>query len=116
MNKLQEKYKDAIDFLAVYILEAHANDVWPLGTKICINNHKTMEDRLNVANNFVKEYGMEIPVLVDEMTNNFNAQFASWPERFYIVQNGEMKVIALPTTEFGYNRGEIEDWIRTNSC
>jgi type I thyroxine 5'-deiodinase len=66
----------------VYILEAHAKDVWPLGKKICFNQPKTIEERLQVANTFVKDYGFQIPMLVDEIDNNFNDIYAAWPERY----------------------------------
>jgi len=114
MNDLQEKYKDVVDFLAVYILEAHAKDVWPLGTKICFNEPKTIEERLQIANNFATDYNFQIPILVDDMDNNFNGKYAAWPERYYIIQDEKMKLIAEPSTEYGYNRAEIKTWIDLN--
>jgi len=110
MNTLQKMYK-SFAFLAIYIDEAHANDVWPLGTKICINRPKTIEARLEVANNFVRDYHFKIPVLVDELDNNFDLKYAAWPERYYVIDQGCMKYIASPTTEFGYDRDVFIAWL-----
>jgi len=108
MNCLQETYKGIVHFLAVYIDEAHAQDVWPLGKKVCLNQPKTLEERLEAARNFQKDFKFQIPILVDKMDNNFDTQYASWPERFYIIVNGKMEVIGFPTIEFGYDR--LENW------
>jgi len=104
MNSLQEEFSGVVDFLGVYISEAHANDEWPLGVKFCYNQPKTMDSRLKIANEFVKEYNFKIPMLVDTMNNEFDAIFAAWPERFYIIENSELALIGRPTNEFGFER------------
>jgi hypothetical protein len=100
-----------VDFLAVYISEAHAQDVWPLGNKICIKQPKTMEERIQVAKRFIEEYNFQIPMLVDPMENEFDNTFAAWPERWWIVMNQKIEVIALPT-ELGYDRADLIDGIK----
>jgi len=111
LNCLQETYRGVVHFLAVYIAEAHAQDIWPLGNKVCLNQHKTLEERLQAAKNFQKDYKFQIPILVDKMDNNFDSLYASWPERFYIIENGKMEVIGFPTIEFGYDRQQICRWL-----
>jgi len=79
---------------------------------------KTIEERLKVANDFVNDYKFEIPVLVDEMDNNFDHHYAAWPERFYIVNNNSVSNLSTlahigkPTLEFGYDRTFIPNWIQ----
>jgi len=104
MNSLQNEFSEKADFLGVYISEAHAKDEWPLGVKFCVEQPKTMDVRLLVANNFVRDYGVKLPMLVDTMANEFDTTFAAWPERFYIVQNGKLALVGKPTTEFGFDR------------
>eukprot|EP00029_Vermamoeba_vermiformis_P006922 TRINITY_DN2848_c0_g1_i3.p2 TRINITY_DN2848_c0_g1~~TRINITY_DN2848_c0_g1_i3.p2 ORF type:complete len:134 (-),score=42.50 TRINITY_DN2848_c0_g1_i3:66-467(-) len=109
MNQLQMKYQGKAHFVYVYIEEAHADDEWPLSTTFCIKQHKTIEERLTAANMLVNEFGSTIPVLVDSMANEFNTKYAVWPERFFIVgSEGEMILAAYPTTEFGFDRNEID--------
>ena len=80
-----------IDFTIVYITEAHAQDEWPIssardspnGKPILVNQHKTMEDRIKAAKEFVKAFKLPrtFRVLVDNMDNEFMDQYASWPFR-----------------------------------
>jgi len=112
MNCLQKYYKGIANFVCIYISEAHAKDEWPLGNKVCLNQHSKLEERLEAAMNFIKDYHFEIPILVDGMENTFDSLYASWPERFYIIENGRMEVIGFPTIEFGYDRNEISVWLQ----
>jgi len=112
MNKIQSEFEGKIDFLGVYISEAHAQDEWPLGVKYCIDQPKTIEERLEIARNFVTEFHFELPLLVDTMSNEFDNVFAAWPERFYIAKNNEILLVGEPTTEFGFDRVQL----RKNIC
>jgi len=104
MNSLQDKFKSQVDFLGVYISEAHASDEWPLGIKYVYEQPKEMETRLHIANGFVNDFKVKLPMLVDTMANEFDNNFASWPERFYIVQGNKLMLVGEPTTEFGFDR------------
>jgi len=92
-------------------LEAHAQDEWPLGKKVCVTQHKSLEERIQVAKNFQKDFQFELPILVDKMDNNFDQKYASWPERFYIIKNKTMEMIGYPCIEFGYDRTIIQRWL-----
>jgi len=111
MNCLQESFKDIANFVAVYIAEAHAQDEWPLGKKVCVMKHKTIEDRLSVARAFQKDYDFQIPILVDLIDNNFDELYSSWPERFYIIDGFKMSLVGFPSTEFGYDRNFLINWL-----
>jgi len=49
MNNLFKEFKDTADFLMVYIKEAHAIDEWPLGNHCVVKQHKSLEERINIA-------------------------------------------------------------------
>jgi len=86
-------------------------DEWPLGNFVCLNQHKTMEERLDAANTFKTKYDFKIPLLVDTMENTLDNKYACWPERFFIIQKGILQLVGEPTTEFGYNRSLIAEWL-----
>jgi len=109
---LQQDFGEVANFLTVYISEAHAQDEWPLGKKVCLNQHKTLEERISTAKSFQSDYKYDIPILVDQMDNNFDQKYASWPERFYILEDGKIALIGEPSLEFGYNRLDISDWLQ----
>jgi len=113
MNSLQKEFKGQVDFLGVYISEAHATDEWPLGVKYCVEQPKTMDTRLSIANEFVTNHKFLLPMLVDTMDNQFDSLFAAWPERFYIVQDNVLALVGEPTTEFGFDREILRSTLRS---
>jgi len=71
----------------IYLQEAHADDVWPLGYGI--QSHKELADRLGACEGFLKRYPALRQVLdaavVDDMDNSFLHAYGAWPERYYLV-------------------------------
>jgi len=96
-DKLYDDFHQNCDFLFVYIMEAHACDEWPLGTRTVIAQHKTLPDRCNAANGFSKENPKwKLPMMIDTMDNNFHNAFAAWPERAFVIQSNIVKFITYP--------------------
>jgi len=91
----------------VYIAEAHATDVWPLGNHITLSSHKSIEERRSAAQMLISQFKCNIPILLDNMDDEFDREYAVWPERFYIVKNGVMEHIFYPTTEFGFDMASM---------
>jgi len=91
---LWEAYHEVADFLAVYISEAHATNEWPLGRRVCIAQHETIQERLAAAQSYRSDMGAKVPMVVDTMSNSFNSQYNSWPERFFIINNGVLDYVA----------------------
>ncbi len=72
----------------IYINEAHAVDVWPIGLSAGTINysHKTINDRLQCANKFINTFDFKIPTYLDSMENQFEEEFSAWPFRYYIIE------------------------------
>ena len=94
-----EKYQDIANFYFVYISEAHADDVWPIGLSAGVINikHQTIEDRIQCAKKFQQRYQFKIPIVTDTMENNFRDKFAAWPFRAFIIKNNQFKYISRIT-------------------
>ena len=75
----------------VYISEAHATDVWPLGKSAGVMNkkHLRIEDRQQCATNLINMYNFTIPTYLDNMEDTFRDTLASWPFRFYLLKYNE---------------------------
>jgi hypothetical protein len=84
--------------IIIYINEAHAADVWNIGESAgAINySHKTIDDRIKYINKFTNEYSVTIPIYADNMNNDFETQFASWPVRFFVTKGTRIECIAMP--------------------
>jgi len=70
----------------VYLQEAHADDMWPLG--FGIRKHTNLSDRMTACRSFLgrhKELEASLDALVvDTMDDAFLHEYAAWPERYYI--------------------------------
>ncbi len=71
----------------IYINEAHAADVWPIGLSAGTINysHKTIDDRLTCANKFINTFNFTMPTYLDSIENEFDKEFSVWPFRYYII-------------------------------
>lgn len=98
-----DDFADVAAFAAVYIVEAHAADEWPVGDTLQIKQPITDDERCNIARAFVKQYEFRMPMLVDNINNSFSESFAAWPIRFYVIQEGRMSYIAQPDTHNTYD-------------
>lgn len=116
LQQIYQNFKEKADFLTIYIIEAHACDEWPLGKKLCIPQHKTLEDRMKAAKSFIEHFDYKIPLVIDPITNAFNNAFAAWPERYFIIHKNKVAYISEPG-EFGNTSHWIPDlnaWLSTN--
>jgi len=110
INDWQSIYGEYIDFLCVYIAEAHANDVWPLGKHVDLPSHQSFEDRVAASDILINKYGFNrVPVYYDTMNDAFDSQFSVWPERYYIIKDGNIDHIFSPTIEYGFDRDDIKN-------
>lgn len=76
----------------IYINEAHAVDIWPIGLSAGTINysHKKIEDRSACANKFINEFNFTIPTYLDTMSNEFSNEFSVWPFRYFVINWSEL--------------------------
>ena len=106
---MYEEFQEDVEFVFVYIREAHAMDEWPLGTAVQIPQHRTLEDRMNAARLFLSQAPkFPFKMLVDGIDDQFNQHFRAWPERYYLFDNS-CQLLACPESEneFGFNRRSL---------
>lgn len=94
-SKFYERFKDKINIICIYILEAHFVesedlDGWPIGHYYRIPQHKTIEDRIKIAKQFVSEFNWKIPTFVDSMKNDFNTVYSAWPDNVYYIKDNKL--------------------------
>eukprot|EP01006_Ploeotia_vitrea_P028203 TRINITY_DN60931_c0_g1_i1.p3 TRINITY_DN60931_c0_g1~~TRINITY_DN60931_c0_g1_i1.p3 ORF type:complete len:127 (+),score=19.06 TRINITY_DN60931_c0_g1_i1:894-1274(+) len=87
MNQLATDFSEHADFLGVYIQEAHAADVWPLGSHVVVNKHKTVEERISACWQFMESTGWSasLPMVVDNIDDSCMNTFTAHPERYYVL-------------------------------
>ena len=59
---------------------------------IDVPSHSSLEDRMEVAMRMKEEMEIDskVEVLVDDMEDAFNKEFAAWPIRYFIAKEGRL--------------------------
>ena len=98
--------------MVIYIDEAHAVDVWPIGESAGTINkkHLTLDDRKKCAKQFVDRLDYQIPIYLDNMDNEFTNLFKVWPFRALIFNNNKLVYSSQPHHS-EYNIMEIYDFL-----
>jgi len=95
------RFGDRVDLLTVYIMEAHAQDTWPLGLKQKYNQTHSIAERAAVARDFVRNESYEFTLRIDPPpADAFETAFAAWPLRFYVIENRKISFICEPYGEY----------------
>ena len=121
LRDLYTKYPDRVQFLMIYIREAHPMDGWWLGGGISgllfrskrynaatnINDPKTIEERRVVAGRCVETLRYGIITYVDEMDDTVSKTYAAMPTRLYLVGLDGRVVYAGGLGPFGFKPAEL---------
>lgn len=102
INKLAAKYSHSVQFLFVYTMEAHAADEWPIKElEEEIPQHRTAEDRLKAASNFLLKHPLHssFVLTIDNMENDFVNLYPSWPFRYWVIEEGVIKLKCMPNAD-----------------
>ena len=107
---LFERYHDAVQFLMIYIREAHPVDGWWVGKGLFglmlklsrskaamdIYDPKTIEERREVAGQCEKALQYGIRTYVDDMDDTVNKAYSALPTRLYLIGKDGIVDYALP--------------------
>ena len=88
MNRLYERYRDEVEFLLVYIREAHPADGWSVevNPKLrYVKQPETSVERFQVASTCVSELEIAFPCLIDDMDDATMEAYNALPDRLYLV-------------------------------
>jgi hypothetical protein len=99
LQELYEEYHEQVQFLSIYIREAHPVDGWWMGRrltktltrkffpKVSMEHYdpKTIEERRAIAGECETALQYGIHTYVDEMDDAVNTAYAAWPTRLYLV-------------------------------
>lgn len=124
LKELYERYHDRVEFIVVYVKEAHASDRWWLGrsrTQRFVNELTgqlartdviepvSLEQRRKVAASCQANlFDGVIPLYVDLMDNRVAELYTSRPTRIYFIDR-EGRVIYNPGIgPFGFNPNHLE--------
>jgi len=111
VHSLQADLKGKAMFVTIYIAEAHAQDQWPLGRHVTVLQPKTLEERIKIATGYVQKFNYQIPLVVDDMSNNFMNTYWAHPERFFVIDDGKLMLKGQPREDGWYVFDDIRDYV-----
>ena len=124
LKELYGKYRDRVEFIVVYVKEAHASDRWWLGrsrtqrlvhelsgdlARIDVDEPVTLEQRRRVAASCQANlFDGVVPLYVDQMDNRVASLYTARPTRIYFIDR-EGRVIYNPGIgPFGFSPDHLE--------
>jgi hypothetical protein len=123
---LYEKYSEDVEFLTIYIREAHPKDGWWLGGGIAgmvmkfyaakaatdVYDPRSIQERRGVAERCETALQYGIPTLVDDMDDSVNRTYAAMPTRLYLIGMDGRVVYAGGLGPWGFRPEELKDAIQ----
>jgi hypothetical protein len=85
LRDLYAEYSERVQFLVIYIREAHPTDGWDLGSENRLRDPRSLEERRKVAGQCEAAMRYGIRTYVDDMDDAVMRAYAAWPERLYLV-------------------------------
>ena len=122
LSDLYERYHEEVQFLVVYIREAHPIDGWWLGGGMIgailrlvkskaatdVKDPRNLEERRSVATRCESELRYGIPTLVDDMADSVSKAYAGRPTRLYLVDSQGKTVYAGGLGPYGFKPAELQ--------
>ncbi len=112
MEELKRRYGDQVEFLAIYVREAHPTDGWRMNSNdeagISIPQPRNEGERVDVARRCCSSLNISMPLLVDEMDDRVGHAYSGMPDRLYLIDRKGRIAYKGGRGPFGFKPGELE--------
>jgi len=111
LNRLWELHGDRVEFVVVYIREAHPEDGWVVSMNreqnIRFQDPTSNKERHELAATCALRLRIRMPVLVDDIDDNIASAYGALPDRLYLVCRGGKIVYQGAPGPWGFNPEEL---------
>jgi hypothetical protein len=113
---MYEKYRKDVEFILVYVREAHPTDGWQVPAnqraQVLLPSAKSIEEKEEHATVCTRKLDIKFTTLIDGMNNKVELDYAGWPDRLYfIAKDGSIAWKSGPGPA-GFKPNELEAQIR----
>jgi Iodothyronine deiodinase len=109
---MYKRYGDRVEFLGIYVREAHPTDGWPLPSNqkagIALSQPTDLSERFAVAKKCCSLLKMTIPLLVDELDDRVGHAYSGMPDRLYLIDRDGRVAYKGGRGPMGFKPGELE--------
>ena len=107
LNEIAKTYNDTVQFLCVYIQEAHPCDGWQveanLDENVIHNAPTTMGEREAMAEVCMLKLALDMPMVVDDMEDAIDRAYNALPERLYLLDGNARVVFKTVAGSHGFD-------------
>ena len=109
---MKRRYADKVEFIAVYVREAHPTDGWrmPSNDRVGVTfvQPKNVLERVEVAEKCCQSLAMSMPLLVDDVNDRVGHAYSGMPDRLYVIDRAGRVAYKGGRGPFGFKPGEME--------
>jgi len=109
---MKERYGDRVEFLAVYVREAHPIDGWRMPSNdkagISVNQPRDLDEKSSIADKCCTKLDISIPVVVDSLDDRVGHAYSGMPDRLYLLDTDGRVVYKSGRGPFGFKPAELE--------
>jgi len=92
LHNIWEAHRDQVEFVVVYIREAHPEDGWVITSNrnqgIVFNDPISNAERIEAASSCAIRLKIRIPVVVDDIDDKIASAYGALPDRLYLISKG----------------------------
>ena len=107
-----ERWGDRIEFIVVYIREAHPEEGWVVNPNraadILINDPETNEERVEVAASGAVNLQIRMPVVVDDVDDAIASAYGALPDRLYLIDRDAIVTFQGDPGPWGFDPAALE--------
>jgi len=89
LNGMARMYKNKVEFLLIYVREAHPADGWQVDDNekeyVIIPEPTSANEKENHASMCVRNLDIRFTTLIDGMDNKTERDYSGWPDRLYLI-------------------------------
>ena len=109
---MKRTYGERVQFLAIYVREAHPTDGWRMTSNdragIIVSQPTRRKERAEVATTCCQSLAMSMPLLVDGINDRVGHAYSGMPDRMYVVDRSGRVAYKGGRGPFGFKPGEME--------
>ena len=112
---MKKLYGDKVEFLGVYVREAHPTDGWRMESNdkagVKFAQPATKKERDAIAAQCCEKLKMSVRLLVDEIDDRVGHRYSGMPDRLYLIDKAGRIAYKGGRGPFGFKPGELEQAI-----
>ena len=115
---MRDRYQGRVEFLVVYIQEAHPTDGWQIDINVSegveFAQPTTHDEREHVAEACSIDLKLDITTVIDDLENSTDSAYSALPDRLYLVGRDGSIVYRSGPGPMGFRPDELEAAITTH--